>query len=97
MSTYERAAPALPNSLEALYDRYDAIASGRDKRGDSVAAHAAILGRLATNRRDAEAAGWTSLGLERDGRLGRLRLVGLAPNVIDRTVVPDSGRAIDPA
>ena len=97
MSRHERAAPGPPNSLDALYDRYDAIASGRDKRGDSVAAHAAILGRLATNRRDAEAAGWTSLGLERDGGLGRLRLVGVAPDVADRAVVPDSTWAVAPA
>ena len=97
MSRNERAAPALPNSLDALYDQYDAIASGRDKRGDAVAAHAAILGRLATNRRDAEAAGWTAIGFERDGGLGRLRLVGVAPDVVAPSVVPDVVGSIDPA
>jgi hypothetical protein len=42
------------------------------------------------NRRAAEALGWTSIGFERDGGLGRLRLVGVAPNGRKRSVVPDA-------
>jgi hypothetical protein len=81
-------------ALSTLYAQFDAIARGRDKYGDSGKAHTAILDRLAANRRDAEAAGWTALALERDGGLGRLRLVGLAPDAVPsvtrRTVVPDT-------
>ena len=81
-------------ALSTLYAQFDAIARGRDKHGDSGKAHAAILDRLAANRRDAEAAGWTALDLERDGGLGRLRLAGLAPGAVSgvtrRTVVPDT-------
>jgi hypothetical protein len=76
--------------LSTLYAKFDAIACGRDKHGDSEAAHAAILDRLAASRRDAEAAGWTSLGLERDGGMGRIRLVGVAPDTAQRAVVPDA-------
>jgi hypothetical protein len=77
--------------LSTLYAQFDAIARGRDRRGDSGAAYAAILERLAANRRGAEAAGWTALGLERDGGMGRLRLVGLAPGATHRAAVPDAG------
>jgi hypothetical protein len=81
-------------ALSTLYTQFDAIARGRDKHGDSGKAHAAILDRLAANRRDAETAGWTALQLERDGGMGRLRLVGLAPNAVPgvarRSVVPDT-------
>ena len=77
-------------ALSTLYARFDAIARGRDKHGDSGKAHAAILERLASSRHDAEAAGWTALALERDGGMGRLRLVGLAPGITSRSVVPDS-------
>ena len=76
--------------LGTLYARFDAIDRGRDKDGDSWAAHVAILDRLAGNRRDAEREGWTSLALERDGGLGRLRLFGVAPDTMLRAVVPDS-------
>ena len=84
MSDYQRF------SLGALYARYDEVARGRDKHGDSAALHAAILDRLVASRRAAEAAGWTSLGLERDGGMGRLRLVGLAPGGAERGAVPDA-------
>ena len=76
--------------LSRLYERFDAIVARRDKHGDSSLAHVAILDRLALNRRDAEAAGWTSLALERDGGLGRLRLCGVAPGTQLRARVPDS-------
>jgi hypothetical protein len=85
MPNYERFA------LGALYAQYDDVARGRDKHGDSAALHAAILQRLAAHSRVAGAAGWTSLALERDGGMGRLRLVGLAPGASRRTAVPDAG------
>ena len=93
--TRERRMPQPPRiALDTLYARFDAIARGRDKHGDSGKAHAAILERLAENRRTADAEGWTALDLERDGGLGRLRLVGLAPGAVPgvarRTVVPDT-------
>ena len=95
MSRNDSVTPTTPNSLDALYERFDAIANGRNKHGDSRAAHAAIVDRLAANRGGAESAGWTSLALERDGGMGRLRLFGLAPNATTRTIVPDAARAID--
>src|SRR5690349_10682871 len=76
--------------LGTLYARLDAIAHGRDRDGESWAAHVAVLDRLAANRRGAERDGWTSLALERDGGLGRLRLFGVAPDTTLRAVVPDS-------
>jgi len=76
--------------LSRLYERFDAIATRRDKHGNSSLAHAAILDRLALNRLNAEAAGWTSLALERDGGLGRLRLFGVEPATQLRALVPDS-------
>jgi hypothetical protein len=76
--------------LSTLYARFDAIANGSEK-GDSSAAHGAILDRLAANRLTATTEGWTSLRLERDGGGGRLRLVGLPPSGSYRTAVPDSG------
>ena len=77
-------------ALSTLYTHFDAIARGRDKYGDSGVAHAAILERLASNRRDAEAAGWTELALERDGGMGRIRLVGIAPGTAERAIVSDA-------
>lgn len=80
--------PRVP--LATMYSQFDEMARGRDKHGDSSAAHAAIVDRLASNRRAAEAAGWTSLLLERNGGVGRLRLVGLPPHGAQPAVVPDS-------
>jgi hypothetical protein len=75
-------------SLEHLYERFDAVASGRG-RADGVDLHQLILARLAANRAYAEAAGWTVCALERDGGSGRLRLIGLAPSAVVRSTVPD--------
>jgi hypothetical protein len=77
-------------SLYELYARFDAIATGREK-GDSSAAHDAILVRLAANRRVAETDGWTSCVLEHADGGGRLRLVGLPPSGSYRAVVPQWG------
>jgi hypothetical protein len=74
--------------LSALYARFDAIAKGSEK-GNSSAAHGAILDRLAANQRSATTEGWTALGLERDGGGGRLRLFGVPPSGSYRTAVPD--------
>ena len=60
---------------------------------DGWAAHAAILDRLAANRRRAEAEGWTSLALEREGDRGRFRLVGIPPGRALRCEVPDADTA----
>src|SRR5688572_19616936 len=64
---------------ETLYARFDEIAKGR-AQGDSWAAHEAVLDRLAMNRREAEANGWTECALERVGGSGRLRLWGIRPS-----------------
>ena len=75
-------------SLERLYERFDAVASGRG-RADSVDLHQLILDRLAANQGYAEAAGWAACALERDGGSGRLRLIGVAPSAVVRSTVPD--------
>jgi hypothetical protein len=75
-------------SLERLYERFDAIATGR-AQAYGVDLHQRILDRLAANGVYASAAGWTACALERDGGSGRLRLVGLAPSAVERSVVPD--------
>ena len=87
-----------PASLARLYDLFDSLASGRSAN-DGSELHAAILARLASNRRHAEDAGWTSFTLERDTGSGRLRLVGFAPSAAQRTIVPDwtNGGAADAA
>ncbi len=77
-------------SLNELYTRFDAIAKGREK-GNSSAAHDAILVRLAANRLVAETDGWTSCALERSGGGGRLRLIGLPPSGSRRATVPEWG------
>jgi hypothetical protein len=74
--------------LERLYERFDAIATGRALAGGADL-HQLILDRLAANRVHAEAAGWTACALERDGGSGRLRLVGIAPSAVVRSIVPD--------
>jgi hypothetical protein len=48
-----------------------------------------VLDRLAVMRRDAEAAGWTALAIERDGPAERFRLFGVPPNGSLRAEVPD--------
>lgn len=83
--------PDRPSVLDRLQSRFDAIATRRDKDGDSSGAHVAILDRLSANRRSAEGGGWTACALERDGGLGRLRLLGVAPGESTRREVPDHG------
>ena len=81
----------MPNhvvTLETLYARYDGLATGRVKVGDSAGAHAAVLDRLRENGRIAGRDGWTACVLERDGGSGRLRLVGTPPDGA-RAIVPD--------
>lgn len=80
--------PGYQLPLDRLYERFDRFAEGRGRTGGGDL-HGAILSRLAANRGYAEAAGWTACALERDGRLGRLRLMGLAPGATRRTAVPD--------
>lgn len=76
-------------SLNTLRAQLDALADGDDRNGGQWAAHAAVLDRLAAIRQDAEAAGWTSLALECDGRAERIRLFGIPPGKGLRTEVPD--------
>jgi hypothetical protein len=74
--------------LEMLYAQCEAAC--RVHRGDDEwQAHAAVLDRLAANRRIAEAAGWTSCAIERDGAAGRFHLFGVPPSGTLRAVVPD--------
>ncbi|HEX5580014.1 MAG TPA: hypothetical protein VFX39_00460 [Gemmatimonadaceae bacterium] len=75
-------------SRDTLYARLDALAYGRT-HGDSWAAHAALLDRLAANRRAAEAQGWTSCALERIGGFGRLTAWGVPPGDVERHPIPD--------
>ena len=73
--------------LQMLYAQCDAA---RRTRGDAEwQAHAAVLDRLAANRRIAESAGWTSCAIERDGDAGRFQLFGIPPSESLRTTVPD--------
>ncbi len=75
---------------DARRARADALAPGDDRQGSQWAAHAAGLDRLAAMRRAAEAAGWTSLALERDGPAERIKLFGVPPNASLRADVPDA-------
>jgi hypothetical protein len=77
-----------PVPLDTLYAELDALARGR-AHGEAWAAHEAVLDRLAENRRAAEANGWTSCALERDGRMGRLRAWGVPPSGGERRIIPD--------
>lgn len=83
-----RAPRASRLSLASLYERFDAMVGGRAHDDDSEL-HAAILARLAANRRHAEDAGWTAFALECDTGTGRIRLVGVAPSAHTPTIVPD--------
>jgi hypothetical protein len=74
-------------ALDTLYARLEAIRDGR-ATGDGWRAHAAVLDRLAATRRAAEAHGWTSCALERQGS-GPFRLWGIPPSGPDRELVPD--------
>jgi hypothetical protein len=77
--------PDIP--LQMLYAQCDAASCAHD--GDAWEAYAAVLDRLAANRRIAEAAGWTSCAIERDGDAGRFQLFGIPPSETLRTMVPD--------
>ena len=81
--------PERDESLEALHVHADAVTDGDGRNGGRWAAHAAVLDRLAAMRREAEATGWTSLAIERDGPTERFRLFGIAPGAALRAEVPD--------
>ena len=75
-------------SRETLYERFDILAEGRGP-GDARMAQDALLDRLATNQRMAEARGWTSCALERAGGMGRLTVWGVPPGDVERHPIPD--------
>jgi hypothetical protein len=75
--------------LDRLYQRFDAIAEGREP-GNSSAAHRSVVDRLASNRRRAEALGWTAFVLGRVGTCGRLELRGKPTPDQERELVPDA-------
>jgi hypothetical protein len=77
-------------ALDGLRARLDALAVGDDSTDRRWAAYAAVLDHLADLRCTAEAAGWTSLALERDGQAERFRLFGIPPGGSLRTEVPGS-------
>jgi len=74
--------------LSMLYAQCDAASRVRGGDGEWQA-HAAVLDRLAESRRIAEAAGWTSCAIERDGDAGRFELFGIPPSSRLRMIVPD--------
>jgi hypothetical protein len=74
--------------LALLYARCG-TASRAQRAGVAWAAYVAVLDRLAANRRIAEAAGWTSCAIERDGAAGHMQLFGIPPSSMLRTEVPD--------
>ena len=75
--------------LDRLYARFDAIARGR-AHGDSSAAHRSVIERLRSNRRRAEALGWTAFVLERAAGSGHLELRGTPPGGRDSELVRDA-------
>jgi len=74
--------------LEMLYAQCEA-ARRADPGDDGWQAHAAVLDRLAANRRIAEGSGWTSCAIERERGAERYRLFGVPPGTAMRTEVPD--------
>jgi hypothetical protein len=78
------------DALRAQLDALDALGDDDQDPGRRWAAHAAILDRFAAIQRGAQAAGWTSLALERDGPGERFRLFGIPPDASLRVEVPDS-------
>ena len=74
--------------LRRLYERFDAIAEGRES-GNSSAAHQAVLDRLDANEQVAESLGWTACARERAGGSGRLVSRGARTVGGERELVPD--------
>jgi hypothetical protein len=75
--------------LDRLYARFDAIARGRTP-ADGSAAHRSLIERLRSNRRRAEALGWTAFVLERAAGSGHLELRGTPPGGRDSELVRDA-------
>ena len=79
--------PIAMESLETLYARRESLRNG-GSHGEGWGAHAAILDRLAANRRVAESFGWTSCAIERAGS-GRFSAWGVPPGQGSRHRIPD--------
>ena len=75
--------------LDRLYARFDAIARG-GAPADGSAAHRSVIERLRSNRRRAEALGWTAFVLERAAGSGHLELRGTPPGGRDSELVRDA-------
>lgn len=75
-------------TLDRLYARFDAIATGW-VIGDSSMAHRSIVDRLASNESHAAALGWSNFLVARCGGTGRLELHGSCTPGGKRELVPD--------
>lgn len=82
--------PVRDREVDDLRARLDALATSGDTGDRRWDAYAALLDHLAEVRRVAEAGGWTSLALERDGDAERFRLFGIPPGGGLRVEVPGS-------
>ena len=75
------------DTLETLYVRSESL-KNRDSHGEGWSSHAAILDRLAANKRMAQVLGWTACAIERLGS-GRFRAWGVPPGDHRRYRIPD--------
>lgn len=80
--------PSPLDSLDVLYARSESKSSAGG-HGAGWSAYAAILDRLAANKRVAQSSGWTSCAIEREGGAGRFAAWGVPPGRRQRHPIPD--------